>query len=120
MFSPRAACVPSFALCVVVLAASSSAHAYCRTTTVDRALDTCVVPCETEGYPLARPEPSVEYLLSDRPFPGFSQQALQRVFDGAFAQWSSVSCEAGQVELEIEAAGETSLGVRQPKDHTDA
>lgn len=99
------------------LGSSQAAHAFCRTTTVDPRRSECQAPCPTEGFPLARAQPDIEYVLNERGFPGLDDALLRATFDSAFASWTEVSCGGEPLELSVSAAqGTTSLGVRGDQD----
>lgn len=85
-----------------------TAHAYCRTTTCDPALDAVgcapVDDCATRGEPLFWPDACVTYAVHLRgsPLRGISAYELDLVMRDAFLAWLTVDCPGG---------GRPSLGV---------
>lgn len=104
------------ALALLVLAPAAGASAFCRTTTTDSQVDTCLEPCELEGYPLAWDEGTIRYVFNERGFPNFTDAQQRAVFAESFNQWLSVRCRGERVELDIAALNETTSLVVRPKE----
>jgi hypothetical protein len=95
--------------CLLSLGFSSSAAAFCRSTTIqDKKIDTCFA-CPTLGLPLAWSEPSIEYTFSDREFPELSPAEVRDIFAQGFAQWLGVSCAGEDIEIDAHPALETTM-----------
>jgi hypothetical protein len=89
-----------------ITGSAGSAQAFCRATTIEGKIDSCY-ECETMGYPLAWPQPDIEYTFNERGFPTVSDDELRAIFSQAIDQWQAVTCEGEPVEIDVHAASDT-------------
>jgi hypothetical protein len=93
---------------IAALLASSSAHAFCRTTT--SAPPTGYDPaaqkaCWTKGIPIAWTAGKVPYGISSAASKYVTLSEAERVADLAFAQWNSALCVGGQPSVQAYDVG---------------
>jgi MYXO-CTERM domain-containing protein len=99
----------SLVVAALVLAAPS-ARAYCRTTTVDpdpAFVPTADRPCWDQGIPIAWKNASVDYVLQEDASKQVTLAEARAALDGAFAQWTTAACPAGEPNIEVRYAGAT-------------
>jgi hypothetical protein len=88
------------------------AHAYCRTTTVERPPGLCPEPCITDGLPLYWSVPDAGYTLNARGFPDLSASDVRAVMARSFGHWNVIVCDNKPIGLNIQALpGTTTLEV---------
>lgn len=87
---------------------SASARAFCRTTTLDAGvpLDDCHA-CAMNGPGVAWPRPDIEVVLQADEIPDQPSGMLRAQVGASFEQWQSVQCDAGAIEIEVQAATHT-------------
>lgn len=104
--------VVSGAAFVIGTCVTSSASAYCRTTTCDSQIESCAIDpltrCPLTGNPLYWPDACVTFGVhqAGSPLRRISYDAAQRAARGAFQAWLSVDCGGGQTP----SIGAVSLG----------
>jgi hypothetical protein len=98
---------------LTVLSLSSSASAYCRTTTVARAAGMCPEACITDGDPLYWGVPDPLFTMNENGFPDFeSQRTVVQIMSRSFDHWNDIECDGGSIGLDIRvASGTTPLEV---------
>jgi MYXO-CTERM domain-containing protein len=117
----------SLALCLAtsaVLLSTSSASAYCRTTTVARQAGRCPEPCVTEGEPLYWGDHDPVLVLNEEGFPDFdSDFELRRTLQRSLDHWNEVECDEDRpIGLDLQlSSGTTDLEVgpmgKEPNDN---
>lgn len=82
---------------LAALAASRTAHAYCRTSTCGNTTGTLCTPSQPGdcGKPLAWPSPCVGYSLQQDASREVSLPSATQVFEAAFQTWHDVTCPGG-------------------------
>jgi hypothetical protein len=97
---------------ISLLAVTSGARAFCRTTTVDAAPTCPVTECVTAGIPLAWPTAHITYWFNDQGFPEFTSEQERSIIETSFGAWTAVTCPSStgaafSVGLDLEAAAGT-------------
>jgi hypothetical protein len=107
---------PCFAA-LTVLALSSSASAFCRTTTIERPAGMCPEECITDGDPLYWGDSDPLFSMNERGFPDLDDTTLTQTISRSFDQWNEVECNGKPIGLDIRAAsGTTSAEVGPVED----
>jgi hypothetical protein len=109
----------------LIVLGAGSAHAYCRTHTLDPAASSCPEECPELGLPLAWSTPDLKYAFNENGFPGIDDADLRRLIGQSLATWENVRCDGESVGIESKAAfATTSLTVgpemgpnREPNDN---
>lgn len=112
-----AACLALFAGTLL----STSAHAYCRTTTCDPNVscntdpnDCCQVVngCDQNGIPISWPNSCVSYNIHEdgSEEENISAEKLSKIVDGAFDEWLGADCEGYSLSLAVENRGFAECG----------
>jgi hypothetical protein len=91
-----------------ITGSAGSAQAFCRATTIEGKVDSCY-ECETMGYPLAWPQPDIEYTSTSAAFTTVSDDDVRAIFSEAIDQWQAVTCEGQPVEIDVHPASDTNL-----------
>lgn len=112
----RALLVVTGAATAFTLGAATSAHAYCRSTTIEPAFD---CECAQSGIPLAWSAPvHVSYAFNERGFPNFGDAQLRATIARAMSHWTQVRCDGAPLPIEVEELSETTKLVKGPV-HTE-
>ncbi len=97
---PRLAPLTAAATLTAALLGSSTAHAYCRTTTCDGKLEECQTNpsngCPATGIPLYWPDTCVTFGVhkAGSPRRGITFEEAQKAAEGGFASWIGAKCDA--------------------------
>ena len=77
---------------VFLLGSSSTAFAYCRTTTQAPPRSSCPEPCDYTGHPLFWPLSTLTYTFNEELFPDVTEEQLRSIFRSSFETWEAVEC----------------------------
>ncbi|HEY6882003.1 MAG TPA: matrixin family metalloprotease [Polyangiales bacterium] len=91
----------------LTLVSASTAHAYCRTHTLDPAASSCPEDCPELGLPLAWPTPHLDYAFNQNGFPGIADADLRRMIATSIGTWENVRCDGKSVGIDSYAAKAT-------------
>src|SRR4051812_28619371 len=87
---------------LVILASASSAHAFCRTTTVPiPASFSPTKGCFTDGLVLFWKGQCVSYSIQQAGSTQIPFATAKPIIDQAFATWSATTCSGGKVGIEV-------------------
>ena len=85
----------------------STAHAYCRTHTMDPAASSCPEVCTERGEPLAWRTRTITYTFNEQGFPDLDDAELRTIIGSSFRTWQNVRCDGTPIYLDIRAATAT-------------
>jgi hypothetical protein len=110
-------CLAALASVGAALSVTSSAHAYCRTTTVERPAGMCPEDCITDGTPLYWGKADPLFTMNENGFPDIDDTTATQTISRSFDQWNEVECNGTPIGLDIRgASGTTSLEVGPVED----